>query len=78
MVVVVVAVCFRGRSLFVVVVVGGRRGSPCVWSLLVVVCVDGGGKQKRNIVCYSSQIDNKQINDSTGIPFLPIPGNIPV
>ena len=43
-----VAICFHGRSLFVVVVVGGHRGSPCVQSLLVVVCVDGGGKQKRS------------------------------
>ena len=46
--VVVVAVWLHGRSLFVMVVVGGRCHSPCVRSLSVVVCVDGGGKQKRS------------------------------
>ena len=46
--VVIVVVCFHGRSLFVMVIVGGHRRSPCVRSLLVIVCVDGGGKQKRS------------------------------
>ena len=60
--VVVVAVCgrlFRGRSLFVVVVVGGRGRS-----LSVVVSVDGGGKQKRSpkqilFVIHHKYITNK-------------------
>ena len=43
-----VAICFHGQSLFVMVVVGGRCGSPCMLSLSVIVCVDGGGKQKRS------------------------------
>ena len=53
------APCFRGQSLFVVVVVGG-----CGRSLLVVVCVDGGGKQKRSpkqtlFVIHHKYITNK-------------------
>ena len=31
---------------FVGVIVGGRRRSQCGRSLLVVVCLDGGGKEK--------------------------------
>ena len=43
-----VAICFHGRSLFGMVVVGSCCYSPCGWSLLVIVCVDGSGKQKRS------------------------------
>ena len=35
-------------SLFVVVIVGGHCDSLCGWSLSVIVCVDGGGKEKRS------------------------------
>ena len=72
-----------------VVVVGGCRRSPCGQSLLVVICVDGGGKERSHVakqtlfVTYPLKINNKQINDSSGMPFLPILrntilGNIPV
>ena len=44
--VVVVAVC--GHLFSWAVVVGGRCRSLCVRRLSVVVCVDGGGKQKRS------------------------------
>ena len=46
--VVVVAICVRGRSLFVVVIMGGRCRSWCGQSLSVIACIDGGGKRKRN------------------------------
>ena len=84
---VIVAICGHlcsWVSLFVVVM-GSDRHSQCGRSSSVVVCLDGGGKEKRNasccqtnIVCYPWQINNKQINHSSGMPFLPIPGNIPV
>ena len=74
---------------FVGVSVCGRYGhchrSQGGWSLSVVMCLDGGGKEKRNtsrchtnIVCYPQQINNKQMNHSSRMPFQPIPGNIPV
>ena len=51
----VVCLLFRGRCghlcslvLLFVVVMGGRCRSQCGWS--VVVCLDGGGKEKRNHV----------------------------
>ena len=55
---------------------GGHRCLPCGQLLSVVLCVvGGGGKEKRghvmlpkNVVCYSSQINNKQIKNSTRIP----------
>ena len=45
---VIVAICVRGQLLFVVVVMGGHRCLWCGRSLSVVVCIDGGGKRKRN------------------------------
>ena len=62
----------------------GRRRSPCGRLLLVLVCIDGGGKEGSHVakqtlfVTYPLEINDKQINDSSRMPFLPIPGNIPV
>ena len=77
--------------LWLFVLVGGHCLSWSLWAVIIVRCVCGRCRSsgvlmvvvsrreaKTNIVCYSSQIHNKQINDSTGILFLPIPGNIPV
>ena len=63
-------------SLWAVIMV--RRVCCRCWSSCVLMVVVSRREAKTNIVCYSSQIHNKQINDSTGIPFLPIPGKIPV
>ena len=49
--VVVVAVCVRGRSLFVVVVVGGRHRSWCGRSLLMVV-VRGRGTTNKHCLLF--------------------------
>ena len=59
--VVVVAVCgcLCSWALLFVVIMGGHRHSRCGRSSSVVVCLDGGGKEKRNtsrcqtnVVCY--------------------------
>ena len=78
--------CFQewwGLGLWVVVV-GSRCCSPCGW-LLVIMCVDGGGKERRNhvtkqtlFVTYPLKINKKQIDNSSRMLFLPILRNIPV
>ena len=80
-----VAICVRGRLLLVVVVggvavchVGGRCQSSCVLLVVVVRRREAVSRCQTNVVCYSSRINNNQINNSTRIPFPPIPGNIPV
>ena len=57
-------VCGRCSHLWPLVFVGGRGRSPCGRSLSVVVCVDGGGKQKRShkqtlFVIHHKYITNK-------------------
>ena len=50
--VVVVAVCVRGRSLFVVVIVGGHRRSWCGWSLSLMVVVRGRGTTNKHCLLF--------------------------
>ena len=79
----------RCGHLWPFVFMGGRCLSWSLWAVVVVHCVCSccplscvlmvvvsRRETKTNIVCYSSQIHNKQIHDSTRILFLPIPGNI--
>ena len=70
------------RWLLWAVIAVSHVGSHC-WSLRVLLVVvvrrrDATSCCQTNVVCYSSQINNKQINNSTRIPFLSILGNIPV
>ena len=70
------------RCWVVAMVVVGAVGGHFGRLLLVVVYVDGDGKERSHVtkqtlfVTYALKINNKQINDSSGMLFLPILGNI--